>query len=180
MNEHEAAQALNKAECLYSDEQVQEAIDRIALEITQKLSTRNPLVLCVMTGALIPAGHLLTRLDFPLQLDYIHASRYQGDVRGGVLNWMVKPTFPIRGRDVLIVDDIFDEGITLNEIVEYCSSEGANDIYTAVLVNKIHKRKVDLQVDFVALETEDKYLFGYGMDYHNYLRNAAGIYAVKD
>ncbi|VAW97012.1 Hypoxanthine-guanine phosphoribosyltransferase [hydrothermal vent metagenome] len=180
MNDLEAAIALKQAECLYTDEQVQSAIDRVALEITKKLSKRNPLVLCVMTGALIPAGHILTRLNFPLQLDYIHATRYRGDTRGGVLNWLVKPTFPLQGRDVLIIDDIFDEGITLSEIVEFCSAEGANDIFTAVLVNKIHNRKTKLQVDFVGLETEDKYLFGYGMDYHNYLRNAPGIYAVKE
>lgn len=180
MNDTEAATALKQAECLYTNEQVQSAIDRVALEITNKLSKRNPLVLCVMTGALIPAGHILTRLNFPLQLDYIHATRYRGDTRGGVLNWLVKPTFPLRGRDVLIIDDIFDEGITLSEIVEFCSVEGANDIFTAVLVNKIHNRKTKLQVDFVGLETEDKYLFGYGMDYHNYLRNVPGIYAVKE
>ncbi len=176
----EAVQALNRAECLYTDEQVQIALDRIAHEITDKLSKRNPLVLCVMTGALIPAGHILTRLNFPLQIDYIHATRYRGDTRGGVLNWLVKPTFPLNNRDILIIDDIFDEGITLSEIVEYCSSAGANDIYTAVLVNKIHNRKTSLQVDFIGLETDDKYLFGYGMDYHDYLRNIPGIYAIKD
>ncbi len=180
MNDSEAATALKQAECLYTDEQVQLAINQIASEITKKLSKRNPLVLCVMTGALIPAGHILTRLNFPLQLDYIHATRYQGDTRGGVLNWLVKPTIPLRGRDILIIDDIFDEGITLSEIVKFCSVNGANDIFTAVLVNKIHNRKTKLQVDFIGLETEDKYLFGYGMDYHNYLRNAAGIYAVKE
>ena len=180
MNNNEADQAFKQAECLYTDEQVQTAIERMSLEITRKLSKSNPLVLCVMTGALIPAGHLLTRLNFPLQLDYIHATRYRGGTRGGVLNWLVKPSYPLQGRDVLIIDDIFDEGITLNEIVEFCSSEGASDIYTAVLVNKLHNRKVNMKVDFIGLETEDKYLFGYGMDYHNYLRNAPGIYAVKD
>ncbi len=180
MNENEAAIALEQAECLFTDKQVQQEIDRLGLEITQKLSKSNPLVLCVMTGALIPAGHLLTRLNFPLQLDYIHATRYRGGTRGGTLNWMVKPTLPLHGRDILIIDDIFDEGITLSEIVEYCSSQGANDIYTAVLVNKLHNRKTNLQVDFIGMETEDKYLFGYGMDYHSYLRNVPGIYAVKD
>ena len=180
MNANEAMQALKQADCLYTNEQVQSAIERVASEITQKLEKRNPLVLCVMTGGLIPAGHILTGLNFPLQLDYIHATRYQGDIRGGVLSWLVKPTFSLYGRDILIIDDIFDEGITLSEIVEFCSAEGANDIFTAVLVNKIHDRKTSLQVDFVGLETEDKYLFGYGMDYHDYLRNAPGIYAVKD
>jgi len=180
MDDVEASRAFKQAECLYTDGQVKAAIERVAREITEKLSERNPLVLCVMTGALIPTGHILTQLNFPLQLDYIHATRYCGATRGGTLNWLVKPIFSLLDRDVLIIDDIFDEGITLSEIVKFCSKAGANDIFTAVLVNKIHNRKTNLKVDFVGLETEDRYLFGYGMDYHNYLRNAPGIYAVKD
>jgi len=180
MDTDEIDRVFKNAECLYTDEQVQSAFDRLAEQITEALSERNPLILCVMTGALIPAGHILTRLNFPLQIDYIHASRYRGGTRGGQLNWMVKPTFSLKGRDVLIIDDIFDEGITLSEIVKYCSEQEAESILTAVLVNKQHDRKESLQVDFIGLEAEDKYLFGYGMDYHHYLRNAAGIYAVKD
>jgi len=169
----------HQADCLYNDEQVQAVIDRMATEITAKLSERNPLVLCVMTGALIPAGHLLTRLQFPLQLDYIHATRYRGETVGGRLHWIVRPTHSLKGRTVLVVDDIFDEGITLNEIVEYCWAEGADDVQAAVLVNKLHDRKTKMKIDYIGLETVDRYLFGYGMDYHGYLRNMPGIYAVK-
>ena len=170
----------DSAECLYNDTQVQQAIDRMAGDITARLSNANPLVLCVMTGAVVPAGHILTRLHFPLQVDYIHATRYKGETRGGLIEWKVEPSHSLKDRSVLIIDDIFDEGVTLQEIVKYCKDKQASEVLTAVLVNKLHDRKVPMQPDFIGLETEDKYLFGYGMDYYNYLRNAPGIYAVKE
>ena len=172
--------ALSQAECLYTHEQVQQAITQMALDITRNLADRDPLVLCVMTGALIPAGHILTQLNFLLQIDYIHATRYRGETVGGRLHWIVKPTHSLRGRDVLIIDDIYDEGVTLSEIVEYCWAEGANDVQTAVLINKLHGRKQKMNINYVGLETGDHYLFGYGMDYHGYLRNVPGIYAIKE
>lgn len=176
----DAQNALAQAECLFSNEQVQEAIARMAAEITRDLAERDPLVLCVMTGAVIPAGHLLTQLNFLLQIDYIHATRYRGETVGGRLNWIVKPSHSLRGRDILIIDDIFDEGVTLNEIVDYCWAEGAHDVRTAVLINKLHDRKQKMHINYIGLETADHYLFGYGMDYHGYLRNMPGIYAVKE
>lgn len=179
MDTNEVRQTLEEADCLFTHDQVQVALDRMSVEITEKLGDANPLVLSVMTGGIIPAGHLLTRLDFPLQLDYIHATRYRGETSGGKLNWIVKPAFEIKGRSVLIIDDIYDEGITLSEIVEYCSVEGAAEVYTAVLVEKNHARKEQLKADFIGVQTEDRYLFGYGMDYRGYLRNAPGIFAVK-
>ncbi len=179
MDAKQAAQALQEADCLFTDTQVQTALDNMAQTITTKLENHNPLVLCVMTGGIIPAGHLLTRLNFPLQIDYIHATRYRGETSGSHLQWLVRPTHSIRGREVLIVDDIYDEGVTLSEIVEYCWAEGASEVYIAVLINKLHDHKHPLNVDFVGLETPDRYLFGYGMDYKDYLRNAPGIYAVK-
>lgn len=180
MDAIQAEQALQEADCLFTHTQVQSALDKMAQEIGVKLENRNPLVLCVMTGGIIPAGHLLTRLHFPLQIDYIHATRYRGETSGNHLQWLVRPTHSLRGRDVLIVDDIYDEGVTLSEIVEYCWAEGAAEVYIAVLINKLHDHKYPLKVDFVGLETPDRYLFGYGMDYKDYLRNAPGIYAVKD
>ena len=175
----QAQQTLHEADCLYTHTQVQAALDKMAHAITDKLQGKNPLVLCVMTGGIIPAGHLLTRLSMPLQIDYIHATRYRGETTGSHLHWLVRPTHALRGRDVLIIDDIYDEGITLSEIAEYCWAQGAADVSIAVLINKIHNHKQPLQVDFVGLETPDRYLFGYGMDYKDYLRNAPGIYAVK-
>jgi hypoxanthine phosphoribosyltransferase len=173
-------QVYREAECLHDRAAIESAIEKMATDISAKYHDKNPLVLVVMSGALIPAGILLTHLDFPLQLDYFHASRYRGKTSGGTeLEWRVTPRFAIEGRHVLIVDDILDEGLTLKAIVESCVSAGAASVESAVLVQKLHDRNCGIEADYVGLEVEDRYVFGYGMDYKEYLRNAPGIYAVK-
>lgn len=175
----EAAQAvLARADCLHSSAEVDAAFDRMAASITQQIGDSEPLVICVMQGGLISTGLLLARLHFPLQIDYIHASRYGGETRGGELDWKVAPHHDLKGRTVLLVDDIHDEGITLKAIIDYCKQQGAAQVLSAVLVNKLHQRKCTPAADFVGLDVEDRYLFGYGMDYKGHLRNAPGIYAV--
>jgi hypoxanthine phosphoribosyltransferase len=175
----EAKQVKQDADLLCSKEQVEAAFDKMAAEITAKLADTNPLVLCILTGGVIPSGMLLPRLNFPLMTDYIHATRYGHKTDGGELDWIVKPHKPLKDRVVLLVDDIFDEGLTLEAIVHDCKEAGAKEVYTAVLVEKIKQRKPELKIDFVGLMVEDHYLFGYGMDYKHYWRNADGIYAVK-
>src|SRR5438132_5802822 len=96
---------LKEAECLYSLEEINQALDRMATEITHELKDKTPLILCVMTGALITTGHLVTRLQFPLEIDYIHVTRYRGTTRGGDLHWLVEPRQNMKNRTVLIVDD---------------------------------------------------------------------------
>ena len=176
----QAAEVLAKADCCYTRQQIDEAIDRMAKQVTKQLGGLNPLLLCVMNGGLIITGDLLLRLDFPLHYDYVHATRYAGKTRGSELNWVTKPHKSVAGRHVLIVDDILDEGITLRELVKYCEQEGASSVRTAVLVSKLHDRKHMANADFSGLTVEDRYVFGYGMDYKGYLRNVPGIYAVNE
>lgn len=173
---------LAKAECLYSTAEINEALDQLAIDITHTLKDANPLILCVMTGALIPTGHLLTRLHFPLEIDYIHVTRYRGTNRGGDLHWLVEPRQHLKDRTVLIIDDIMDGGLTLSAIIDYCKTYKAKKTYTAVMVSKNRQREpgVNFEPDFIGVKTEDKYLFGFGLDYEEYLRNIPGIYAVTD
>lgn len=167
--------------CLHDKEAVEAALDKMADEITAKLAEKNPLILCVLTGAIIPMGHLLTRLNFTLEIDYIHATRYRGETAGADLQWKAKPTTSLKDRVVLVIDDILDEGHTLKGIIEYLHKEEVSEVYSAVLVEKHHDRRVEgLNADFVGLDVDDHYVFGYGMDYKGYLRNAPGIYAVTE
>ncbi len=175
----QAQRVYEEADCLFTREQVDAAIVKMANAITADLAGKNPLVLAVMSGAMIPAGILLSHLDFPLQIDYIHASRYRGKTAGGELHWRVPPRFELKGRVVLVVDDILDEGLTLQAILESCREAGAVEAHSAVLVKKLHERNVGIDADYVGLEVEDRYVFGYGMDYKEYLRNAPGIFAVS-
>lgn len=174
-------QVQSEADCLFNQQQVEQAIDAMAQSICDKLADKNPIVLTIMNGGLIFAGQLLTRLSFPLQVDYCHATRYRGKTSGGELHWKALPQVPMLDRVVLVVDDILDEGHTLQAILNAIRAQGATEVYTAVLVDKEHDRKAspDLKADFVGLKVPDRYVFGYGMDYKEYLRNAPGIYAVK-
>lgn len=167
------------ADLLYSERQVEAALDKMASAINDLLAGSNPLVLCVMNGGIVVAGKLLTRLAFPLNIDAINASRYQNQTSGGTIEWVLKPGTPLKDRAILIIDDILDEGITLAAIRDYCLAQGATAVYCAVLVDKLLDHEKPIQADFVGLQIENRYLFGYGMDYKGYLRNAAGIYACN-
>jgi hypoxanthine phosphoribosyltransferase len=176
----EAVLAYSTAELLYCADEVERALDRMAVQLQDCLAQTAPVLLCVMTGGLVPTGKLLTRLDFPLRLDYVHVTRYGDRTRGGGLRWVHRPTQSLQGRVVVVVDDILDEGITLATIVEDCRGEGARAVYSAVLVDKTRSLEKPIKPDFCGLQVPDRYVFGYGMDYKGYLRNAAGIYAVDD
>lgn len=177
----ELDQVRSTARCLADAASVERAVDRMAVEITEKLSRTDPLMLGVMTGGLMPLAMLLRRLDFPLQVDYTHLTRYGMRTTGGELRWVKRPPESVRGRTVLIVDDLLDHGITLDAIAEACRELGAAEVLTAVLVTKQVADRAGLErTDFSGLSLPDAYLFGYGMDYKTYLRNAPGIYAVRD
>lgn len=167
------------ADCLHDREAVSAAISTLARDITERLGECNPVVLTVLNGGIFFTGELLLQLAFPLELDSIKAGRYQGETRGSTMRWQLAPSTPLSGRTVLIVDDILDEGITLAEIKRYCLDAGAREVLTAVLIDKQIDREKPCQPDFVGLTTENRYLFGYGLDYRNYLRNWPGIYACK-
>ncbi|MFB1011250.1 MAG: hypoxanthine-guanine phosphoribosyltransferase [Thiopseudomonas sp.] len=174
-------QVMREADCLHPRAEVEAAISRVAAQIGEQLRDSNPLVFCVMNGGLIFAGQLLTQLDFPLEQSYLHATRYRNETRGGELCWKARPDVSFAGREVLVIDDILDEGHTLMAIVDSCRQAGARQVYTAVLLDKQHQRKADpaFRADFVGLECVDRYVFGYGMDYRGYWRNAPGIFAVR-
>jgi hypoxanthine phosphoribosyltransferase len=181
MTAEQALAVLGEAELLCPPEQIESALDRLAVAITARLEDCDPLVLMVMNGAFVTAARLLSRLRFPLRVGYLHATRYRSGTRGGEVNWIAPPQPAVTGQVVLVVDDIFDEGDTLKAILDEVRQQGAATVYSAVLVNKRHDRKVSgLTVNFVGLEVPDRYVFGCGMDYQEYWRQLPAIYAARD
>lgn len=183
MSDIDARQAwsvLNEADCLFTTDEVEQALDRMAQEITDRLAGSDPLLVCILNGGVVPFGKLLTRLAFPLTTDYIHATRYGSALEGAELNWIAGPHRDPRGRTVLLIDDIFDEGATLAAIVEQYRHAYAKEILTAVLVTKDREREIKMRPDISGITVPNRYVFGYGMDYKGYLRNACGIYAEKE
>ena len=181
MNAPASIPAIDHTERLYTPAEVEAAADRLATAIDGWLDGRDCIALCLLQGAIVTTGMLLTRLRAPLELDSIHVTRYRNTTRGRDLQWFASPRTPLEGRRVLIVDDILDEGHSLAVVAAWCEEQGAAEVRAAVLVNKNHDRKIpEAKADFIGLEIPDRYVFGYGMDYHGWHRNAAGIYAAPE
>ena len=174
-----------QAEQLYSKQAIDLAIISQADSINQYLSSLSrdalpPLVLPVMNGGLIYAGQLLPLINLPVQIDYIHATRYRNTTQGFELEWKVYPQHDLKDRVVIVLDDILDEGFTLDAILSYCRQQQASEVLSSVLVTKQHQRRNEhVKADFSALSVPDKYVFGFGMDYQGQLRNLDAIYALK-
>ncbi|GGN32680.1 MULTISPECIES: hypoxanthine-guanine phosphoribosyltransferase [Marinomonas] len=170
---------LDEADCLVDEVKLNEALDKMASQISADLADKMPLVLCVMNGGLIPTAALIERLHFPLELDYIHATRYGMETEGASLNWLSYPQTSLKNRHILVIDDIFDQGHTLQAIVNWLEQQGTSSVYTATVINKLHDRKTNMTPDYIGTEVADRFLFGYGMDYKGFFRNLKGIYAIK-
>jgi hypoxanthine phosphoribosyltransferase len=171
---------LENSDPIASAEDVQAAVHRVANEITAKLAKSYPMVLVVMGGAVIFAGQVLPLLHFPMDFDYIHASRYGPETRGSNVDWRVRPPASVKGRAVLVLDDILDGGQTMDAIRERLLELGAASFQCAVLVEKKLQVKKPIHADFVGLEIEDRFVFGYGMDAKGYWRNLPEIRAMRD
>ncbi len=171
---------LDRSICLYDRPAIDQALHSLAGEVTQAVAHTRPLALCVLNGGMIFTGHFLPRLPFSVQMDYIHASRYGGDTQGGELRWIARPSVSLEGRTVLLLDDIYDQGYTMEALREACLQRGAKEVYSVVLVTKDHQREqTGRRPDFSALTVPDEYVFGFGMDYEHEWRNLDGIYALK-
>lgn len=178
----QAQDVLKHASLLFSESDINAALDSMAEQISQDLARRNPLILCVMNGAVMTMGALLARLSFPLQCDYLHATRYQGQLRGGELSWRAKPDWELSGRHILVIDDILDSGLTLAAVTVWLKEQGAASIHHAVLVDKPKSREPGglAHASYTGLCAGGEYLFGFGMDYKEYWRNLPAIYAAQE
>lgn len=180
MDTQQARAMLADADLIHSEQAVQVALEQMAGEIRQRLAESYPLVLCVMTGGVVFCGQLLTQLDFPLDFDYLHATRYGPETQGGKISWRTAPWTPVKDRTVLVVDDILDEGVTLAAVKESLLRMGAIEVLTAVFADKLNGKDKPLAADFVGLTVPDRFVFGYGMDAGGAWRNLPAIYAKKE
>jgi len=169
---------IRKSSVIYSEIEIKTVIKNIADQVNQTIKTDDLYVLCVMNGALIFAGQLLPRLEKNIQYSYIHATRYAASLTGGPIHWLVKPPIDIKGKTVLILDDILDEGITLREIATTCLAMKAKAIYTAVLFDKEITKEKSYFPNFIGLKVPNRFVFGYGLDCKGLGRNLPHLYAL--
>ena len=177
----EAQAVFAQADCVSDAAAVSAAYDRLAAALSADYAGRNPLVLAVMIGGLVPAAQVLRRVEFPFELDYLHATRYRGATTGGGLIWKRQPDTQLEGRHVLVIDDILDEGHTLVAVRKALLEFSPASLKVAVLADKKHARRAsEAHAEFIGLTVPDRYVFGCGMDYKEYWRQLPAIYAVKD
>jgi len=173
--------ALAHSDVLFTRDRLDAEIARMGREIDASLAGERPVFLSVMHGALIFAGQLALSIRTDLEFDYVHATRYRGETSGSDLHWLRRPEVPLKDRTVLLVDDILDEGHTLKAVRDACLAMGAKRVLLAVLCTKIHDRRAEgIEADFNGVDLPDRYVFGYGMDYHEQARNLPAIHALKD
>ncbi len=170
---------LEDSDPVASAQEVEAAIARLARQISAQLAESYPLILFVMGGAVVFGGQLLPRLRFPLDFDYVHVTRYGAATEGSRIEWRVAPPAGVKGRAVLVLDDILDAGQTLHAIHDALRALGAASVQSAVLVEKLHARPKPIRADFVGLEIPDRFVFGCGMDAKGYWRNLPEIRAMK-
>jgi hypoxanthine phosphoribosyltransferase len=174
--------AIEDSRLLFSHTEIENSLNILADLITADMKDLEPLCLVVMVGGVVFAGQLLPKLTFPLEVDYLHATRYRGALKGAdAVHWLAKPNTSLKDRHILILDDILDEGVTLSEVIKFCYGHGAASVKTAVLLDKqVTRAEAGLvKADYHALEAPNLYLFGYGLDYKEFWRNAPGIYALN-
>jgi len=179
LSHQDIVQVRDNAEVLITEQEINQAIDVVAKDIESSLDNVVPIILCVMKGGLMFTSALMQRISSPMILDYIHVDRYRNKTQGSSVHWHKEPDTSLKDRTVIIVDDILDEGYTLQELIAYCHTKGAKKILSAVLLKKkLSKTPVNITPDFIGLEVTDRYVFGWGMDYKGYLRNLSSIYAI--
>ena len=181
MDSEEINAVINNSSLLIDTQTIQDCIDQLAAKLKQEYQGRMPVCLVAMKGGVVFAGQLLTRLDFLLQVEYCHPTRYGNDTLGGAMQWKALPPENIRGRDVLVIDDIYDEGHTLACIADECVKMGAKSVGVAVLISKKHNRKIPIPATSIhcGFEVPDKYVFGFGLDYKGFFRNCNCIYVLN-
>jgi hypoxanthine phosphoribosyltransferase len=175
----EARRLLEESDLVCSADEVRGSVGRMAREITERLGGEFPVVLSVMGGAAVFTGHLLPLLGFPLEFGAIEVTRYQG-TQGRDITWRLAPRDNVRGRIVLVLDDILDEGITLAAIRDRLVEMGAAKVWTAVFADKDIGRAKPIRADFVGCTVPNRYVFGFGMDAYGLWRNLPAVHALKD
>lgn len=173
-------QYLPPGDLIHSPGAVRSAIARQARELRPLLRDDFPVALILMQGAIYYAAWLTLALEIPLELDYVHVSRYADRRHARELVWQRLPSADLDGRSVLVLDDIFDEGATLAAVREACLRAGARKLCTAVMTRKRHARARAAPPDSVALEVPDRFIVGCGLDDAGRWRNLRALYAVDD
>ena len=158
------------------------AIDSVARRINADYegSKDIPILLCILNGSVMFTAELMKRLDFDLQLVSMKLSSYSGTQSSGVIKQVMGLTSPVKGRRVIIVEDIVDTGVTINSLKTLLYNKGAHDVKVVTLLDKPSRRQVDVKADYIGFEVENEFVVGFGLDYNQKYRNLPYIGVLKE
>ncbi|MCA9266354.1 MAG: hypoxanthine phosphoribosyltransferase [Planctomycetales bacterium] len=164
---------------LLSESEVQSGVRRMAEQIALEYGDRPLTIIGVLTGCVVLLADLIRQLEMPMRVGVVQASSYRGATTRGklMINSDLMPD--IAGRDVLVIDDIFDTGHTMVELVALMDKLGPSSVRTAVLLHKVGRQEVAMDPDFVGFEIPDEFVVGYGLDYHDAYRNLPYVAALE-
>lgn len=165
---------------LYSEEQISQKVKELGVQLTKDFEGRNPLVICILKGAFIFMSDLVKEIKIPLEIDFMAVSSYgQSTKSSGVVKIIKDLDTPVEGRDVLIVEDIIDSGLTLSYLIDVLERRNATSVTVATLFDKPARRTVDLQPHYKGYTLPDEFVVGYGLDYSEKYRNLPFIGILK-
>ncbi|MES1213289.1 MAG: hypoxanthine phosphoribosyltransferase [Singulisphaera sp.] len=164
---------------ILDEQQLQEGVRRLADDINAHYQGRPLTIIGVLTGSVILLADLIRLLDMPLKVGLVQATSYRGATTPGDLHLNLDLLPDIAGRDVLIIDDIFDTGHTLAALIDQFTSLGVLRLRSAVLLRKAGRVEVPLQPDFVGFEIPNEFVVGYGLDYADLYRNLPHVAALE-
>lgn len=156
-----------KIKCLFTKEQISNRVKALAAQISRDYSGKNEIVvLCVLNGSIFFAADLLRELRIPCRLSCIKAN----SVGGGEIDIIFGADIDVSGKDILIVEDIVDSGITLKALKEIYNRQSPSSIKVCTFLDKKSRRIEDIEADYAGFEIDDKFVVGYGMDYNSKYR----------
>ena len=161
-----------------SEEQIIKEVAHVADEINRDLSGTNPLFISVLNGSFMFTADLMKHLTMPCEVSFVKLASYEGTSSTGKVKELVGLGDDITGRTVVIVEDIVDTGLTMKQLVETLRARGPKDIKIATLLVKPDKLKVELDINYVAMNIPNDFIVGYGLDYDGLGRNYRDIYTV--
>ena len=165
---------------LLSEDEIREKVRELGGKITADYKNSNLMLVTVLKGAVVFLADLMRQIDVPAEIDFMVVSSYGSGVKSsGVVKIVKDLDVPFAGKDILIVEDILDSGLTLSYIKELLESRGPRSIRIATLLDKPSRRKVDLQADYIGFSVPDEFVIGYGLDYDEKYRNLPYIGILK-
>lgn len=162
------------------EEKILAEVERLATQLSRDLEGKNPLFLCVLNGSFMFAADLFRRITIPAEISFVKLASYEGTSSTGVIKEVIGLSENISGRTIVIVEDIVDTGCTMQKLLENLGTRAPESIHVCTLLLKPEKLKVELDVQYVALEIPNDFIVGYGLDYDGYGRNLKDIYTVVD